>query len=84
MGIYSWVVLMAMELSPYYKLVAQSTSWYQKDKRLTFSGGLRFVKQRIWLGHYFCESTKPANQEEFIKIAANDFNLLINQLTGVG
>lgn len=78
MGLYSLIVLWALKMKEAHKIIPLSTTWYRKGNEVTFSDILTFIRQRIWRETYFSKSVKLWGS---VKIAKQDFNLLIYQLS---
>lgn len=78
MGLYSLVTLIGLKIQKTRPiLIQEKTSWYDKNGELTFADIMMAVKRSILTEKYFSRSE---NENDLVKIAANDVNALIYQL----
>ena len=78
MGLYSLVTLIGLKLNEIKTIYVQETaSWYNKSGELTFADIMMVVRKSILTEKYF---SKSENIGDFLKIVANDLNILIYQL----
>ena len=78
MGLYSIVTLIAIKMhETKQKLIAETTSWYDKNGELTFADIFVSIRRSIWSARYF---SKSENNGDFLKITEQDARLVLYQL----
>jgi hypothetical protein len=77
MSLFSIICLIAIEMLKNKSLPVVSSAWYDKKGEATFSDILAFVRRDIWAARNFNDSRF---EDEYVKIKADDWETLLNQL----
>ena len=59
-------------------VVQETTSWYDKNGELTFADIIVAIRRLIWTKQHF---SKSANNDDFVKLSAQEISHLISQLS---
>jgi hypothetical protein len=79
MAMYSILTLVAIKMNESKTmLVQETTSWYDKNGELTFADIIIAVRRSIWTKQHF---SKSANNDDFVKLTAQEISHLISQLS---